>query len=61
MNATTEKQPRKPRPRTAVRLIVEHEFIGDKTLAEAFIPVIVEDLQRKAEQFRTFDKQHDTA
>lgn len=60
MNATTEKQTRKPRQRPPVTVIIEHEFIGDKTLTEAFIPVILEDLRRKAEQPRTFDKPLDT-
>ena len=59
MNDTIGKQPRKPR--TPVTIIVEHEFIGNKTLAEAFIPVIVEDLRHKAEQIRTFDNPCDSA
>jgi len=60
MNTAIEKQPRKPRQRTPVTVIVGREFVGDKTLAEVFIPVILEDLRRKAEQRRTFDKQLDT-
>jgi len=49
------------KPRTPVKVIVEREFIGDKTLTEAFIPVIYEDLRRKAEQARTFDRRQDSA
>jgi len=60
MNTAIEKPPRKPRRGKSVTVIVGREFIGDKTLAEAFIPVILEDLRRKAEQCRTFDKQLDS-
>ena len=55
---TTKKQTRKPCSRTQVRLIVAREFVGGKTAAEALIPLIVDDLRRKAEQSRTFDKGH---
>ena len=58
MNAVTEKKQR--RPRTPVTVIVAHEFIGDKTLAEAFIPVIFEDLRQKADKHRTIDNQLDS-
>jgi len=44
------KAERKPRPRTAVKVTVVREFAGDKSLAEIFVPVIVQDLRR------TFDK-----
>lgn len=53
------KQPRKPSPRTPVRIVVGQEFVGDKSISEAFIPVIVEDIRRKAEQARTFDNRLD--
>ena len=59
MTNTARKQNRKPRAGTPVRLIVAREFVGDKTATEALIPVIVDDLRRKAEQGRTFDKGHD--
>ncbi len=52
---------RRPRQRPTVKVIVTREFIGDKTLAEAFIPVITEDLRRKAGEKRTFDNDLDTA
>ena len=59
MTDTARKQIRKPRARTPVKLIVARKFVGDKTVTEAMIPVIVEDLRRKTEQGRTFDKSHD--
>jgi len=55
MTNTARKQTRNPRARTPVTLIVAREFVGDKTVAEALIPIIVDDLRRKAEQGRTFD------
>ena len=38
-----------------VRLMVEREFIGTKSLGEAFVPIIVDDLNRKAAQVHTLD------
>ena len=61
MSEKTAKQSRKPRMPTPVRLIVEREFVGEKTVTEAMIPVLFEDLKRKANEIRTFDKSGDTA
>ncbi len=55
---STEIKPRQP---LFVKWIVTREFVGDKTLAEAFIPVITEDLRRKVGEIRTFDNGLDTA
>ena len=55
MNMNMEKQARKPRSRTPVKIIVQHEFVGEKSLSDAFVPVIVEDLRRKLEPARTLD------
>jgi len=56
MKSKTDKPIRKSRVRTPVTVIVEHEFVGDKTISEALIPVIFEELRRKAEKIRTLDK-----
>jgi len=61
MATTTVNQTRKPRARTPVRIIVEREFVGGKTMTEALIPVITEDLRSKAEQIRTFDSEADSS
>lgn len=37
------------------RLVVEREFVGTKSIEETFIPIIVDDLNRKEEQTRTLD------
>ena len=40
---------RKTRCRSPVTVIVEREFVGDKTVTEALLPIIFEDLRRKME------------
>jgi len=61
MNAAIEKQTRKPRSRKPVKVNVERFFMGEQSPVEAMIPVIVEDLRRKTETSRTFDKPRDTS
>ena len=58
---TTEKTRRKQCVRTPVRLIVKHEFVDDKPLAEAFAPVITEVLRSKVKRIRTFDSKGDSS
>jgi hypothetical protein len=61
MTAAMDKPSRKPRPKPPVSVLVEREFVGDMTIVEAMIPVIFEDLRRKSEQIRTFEKTDDSA
>jgi hypothetical protein len=61
MTNTLKKTKRKPRAKEPVTLIVEREFVGGKTLAEAMLPVIFEDLRRRTEDNRTFDNGIDSA
>jgi hypothetical protein len=61
MNTTKTKQARKPRIQKPIKLIVEHEFIGNQTIYEALTPIIIEDLQRKVKENRTFDCTGDKA
>lgn len=42
-------------PKSPVKIIIQREFVGDKSLAEAFVPTIYEDIRRTAEQADTFD------
>lgn len=51
----------KERKRTTVTVIVEREFIGEKPFAEVLLPVLFDDMRRKAEKIRTFDNRRDTA
>lgn len=60
MTDTTDKKASKSGKQTAVNVIVKREFVGDKTMLETIIPVIIEDLRRKAEQIRTLDKRLDS-
>ena len=55
---TVKKQSRKPRQNKPVTVIVEREFVGRKTISEAMIPIILEELLRKG-QSRTFDNTPD--
>jgi hypothetical protein len=61
MNTTIEKPTRKPRAAKPVTVIVEREFVGDKSITEALLPVIFEDLRRHLEDNRTLDNSPDTA
>jgi hypothetical protein len=61
MNTTIEKPTRKPRTSPPVTVIVEREFVGDKTITEALLPIIFEDLRRQIESNRTLDNPPDTA
>jgi hypothetical protein len=61
MNIAVETPTRKPCTKKSVIVLVEREFMGDKTLEEIMLPIIIEDLRRKAEQNRSFDTQPNTA
>ena len=61
MQNTKRTAVRKPRQRLPVNLVVSREFIGDADATAAIIPVIVDDIRRKAEEIRTFDSDRDTA
>ena len=40
-----------------VRMIVSREYVGTQTVAEAFIPIISEDIRRKIAEDDTFDNE----
>jgi len=61
MKTSIENRSRKPRENPVVKVIVERDFIGGKALTDAFIPVITEDLKKRAEQSRTFDSADDSS
>lgn len=42
------------RPNGKVKILVRSEFVGSQSMSEVFIPIICEDLRRKAD---TFDKE----
>lgn len=42
--------------KNSVRIIVQSEFIGTKSIAEAFTPIIYDDIQKRMVQADTIDK-----
>ena len=40
-----------------VQMIVSREYVGTQTVAEAFIPIISEDIRRKIAEGGTFDNE----
>ena len=43
--------------RQPVQMIVSREYVGTQTIAEAFIPIISEDIRRKIAKDGTFDNE----
>ena len=41
--------------RQPVQMIVSREYVGTQTIAEAFIPIISEDIRREIAESDTFD------
>ena len=40
-----------------VQMIISREYVGTQTVAEAFIPIISEDIRRKIAEDDTFDNE----
>ena len=53
---STEKRKRIV-PKAPVQMIVSREYVGTQTVAEAFIPIISEDIRRKIAEDDTFDNE----
>ncbi len=43
--------------RQPVQMIISREYVGTQTVAEAFIPIISEDIRRKIAESDTFDNE----
>lgn len=54
----TDKTAETGRKKTPVKIIIEREFIGTKTVSEIFIPIIFEDIRGK---IRTLDNEQNSA
>ena len=50
----TEKRKRVT-PKAPVQMIVRHEFVGTKTVTDAFIPIIYEDIHKTVSKTDTLD------
>ena len=44
-------------PKAQVQVIISREYVGTQTVAEAFIPIISEDIRRKIAENDTFDNE----
>ena len=54
---TTNKKRKRIVARQPVQMIVSREYVGTQTVAEAFIPIISEDIRRKIAEGDTFDNE----
>ena len=54
---TANKKRKRIMPKAPVRMIVSREYVGTQTVAEAFIPIISEDIRRKIAEDDTFDNE----
>ena len=44
-------------PKGQVQMIISREYIGTQTVAEAFVPIISEDIRKKIAEGDTFDNE----
>lgn len=54
---TANKKRKRIVPKVPVQMIVSREYVGTQTVAEAFIPIISEDIRRKIAENDTFDNE----
>ena len=52
---TANKKRKRIVQKAPVRMIISREYVGTQTVAEAFIPIISEDIRRKVAKDDTFD------
>ena len=52
MTGATDRRGRKKAP---VQMIVSHEFVGTKTVTDAFIPIIYKDIHKAVSRADTLD------
>ena len=52
---TTNKKRKRIMPKAQVQVIISREYVGTQTVAEAFIPIISEDIRREIAKDDTFD------
>ncbi len=54
---TVDKKRKRIVAKQPVQMIVSREYVGTQTVAEAFIPIISEDIRRKIAEDDTFDNE----
>ena len=52
---TTNKKRKRIMPKAQVQVIISREYVGTQTIAEAFIPIISEDIRKSIAENDTFD------
>lgn len=52
--SNTEKKKRIV-PKAPVRIVVKREFVGDKSVTDALLPIIYDDIRKQLEDSDTFD------
>ncbi|RKJ38267.1 stage II sporulation protein R [Acutalibacter sp. 1XD8-33] len=61
MGEDRNKRPMEKRKRIVttapVQVIISREYVGTQTIADAFIPIISEDIRRKIAEADTFDNE----
>ena len=53
---TANKKRKRIMTKAQVKVIISREYVGTQTVAEAFIPIISEDIRREIAKDDTFDK-----
>ena len=51
----SNKKKKRTVPKAPVQMVVSREYVGTQTLAEAFVPVIYEDIKKNLNNSGTFD------
>ena len=54
---TTNKKRKRIMPKAQVQVIISREYVGTQTVAEAFIPIISEDIRKSITGNDTFDNE----
>ncbi|GFI43772.1 stage II sporulation protein R [Lachnospiraceae bacterium] len=52
---TANKKRKRIVPKAKVQVIISREYVGTQTVAEAFIPIISEDIRKSIAENDTFD------
>ena len=54
---TANKKRKRIVPKAKVQVIISREYVGTQTVAEAFIPIISEDIRKSITENDTFDNE----
>ena len=54
---TANRKRKRIMPKAQVQVVISREYVGKQTVAEAFIPIISEDIRRTIAEGDTFDNE----